>query len=417
MWKQDKFCKGIVLDQWIVLVLDSRTYSPNVDSLISRLIETGRSNGIEVRDAHTTEFYRTSNFANMSGKLDELKGRYPDLKLVIVILPDNPTGVYGLVKRAAELDCGMITQCIRSKTVTRLNGITIMNLLLKINTKLNGMNHRLTENNQLAIKEHTMIVGADVTHPSPEMSEMPSIAAVVASWDLYFYRYMSQYRLQTARTEIIKDMEDIMADMMRQFRDRSDVLPTKIIFFRDGISEGQLSDVLVSEVQAIQKACHRIGGISYEPGISFIVVLKRHHTRFFPRDKTSAVGKCFNVPPGTIVDTDITHPSEFDYYLVSHASFQGTSRPTKYHLIYDDNGFNPDQLQRLTYYLCHLCARCNRAISYPAPTYYAHLIAFRCRSYMESRKLTPTQMDNLDTKLHCGLIADKILQETPMYFV
>lgn len=78
----------------------------------------------------------------------------------------------------------------------------------------------------------------------------------------------------------------------------------------------------MSEVQAIQKACHRIGGISYEPGISFIVVLKRHHTRFFPRDKTSAVGKCFNVPPGTIVDTDITHPSEFDYYLVSHASFQ-----------------------------------------------------------------------------------------------
>lgn len=59
------------------------------------MIETGRSNGIEVRDAHTTEFYRTSNFANMSGKLDELKGRYPDLKLVIVILPDNPTGVYG----------------------------------------------------------------------------------------------------------------------------------------------------------------------------------------------------------------------------------------------------------------------------------------------------------------------------------
>lgn len=54
---------------------------------------------------------------------------------------------------------------------------------------------------------------------------------------------MSQYRLQTARTEIIKDMEDIMADMMRQFRDRSDVLPTKIIFFRDGVSEGQFSDV------------------------------------------------------------------------------------------------------------------------------------------------------------------------------
>ena len=33
-------------------------------------------------------------------------------------------------------------------------------------------------------------------------------------------------------------------------------------------------------------------------------------------------GKSGNVPPGTIVDTDITHPTEFDFFLCSHAGIQ-----------------------------------------------------------------------------------------------
>lgn len=38
-----------------------------------------------------------------------------------------------------------------------------------------------------------------------------------------------------------------------------------------------------------------------------------------PRDSEDRNG---NVPAGTIVDTDITHPTEIDFYLVSHASIQ-----------------------------------------------------------------------------------------------
>ncbi len=34
------------------------------------------------------------------------------------------------------------------------------------------------------------------------------------------------------------------------------------------------------------------------------------------------VGKSGNIPAGTTVDTKITHPSEFDFYLCSHAGIQ-----------------------------------------------------------------------------------------------
>lgn len=38
------------------------------------------------------------------------------------------------------------------------------------------------------------------------------------------------------------------------------------------------------------------------------------------------VGRSGNIPAGTTVDTDITHPYEFDFYLCSHAGIQ--VRPT-----------------------------------------------------------------------------------------
>lgn len=37
-----------------------------------------------------------------------------------------------------------------------------------------------------------------------------------------------------------------------------------------------------------------------------------------------------NAPPGTVIDTDITHPLEFDFILQSHEGILGTSRPSHY---------------------------------------------------------------------------------------
>jgi len=61
------------------------------------------------------------------------------------------------------------------------------------------------------------------------------------------------------------------------------------------------------------------------PKITFIIVKKRHNTRFFirepnPNPNMKTMG---NVQPGTVVDTGIVHPQGFDFYLNSHAAIQG----------------------------------------------------------------------------------------------
>ena len=94
------------------------------------------------------------------------------------------------------------------------------------------------------------------------------------------------------------------------------------------------------------------------------------------RKDSDRTGNCF---PGTVVETGITHPFEFDFYLQSHPGLQGTTRPTHYHVLYDENNFTPDALQSLTYNLCYVYARSTRAVSLVPPVYYAFLACRRAR--------------------------------------
>jgi eukaryotic translation initiation factor 2C len=63
---------------------------------------------------------------------------------------------------------------------------------------------------------------------------------------------------------------------------------------------------------------------------------------------------------------------------------QGTSKPTHYCVLWDDNQFSQDGLQAVAYYLCHCYVRCTRSVSIPAPTYYAHHVAARANEYLKT---------------------------------
>lgn len=68
-------------------------------------------------------------------------------------------------------------------------------------------------------------------------------------------------------------------------------------------------------------------------------------SRFFP-DK-SAADKNGNALPGTLVDREVTHPFQYDFYLCAHVALQGTARPVHYHVIHDEVGMKPDDLQKM----------------------------------------------------------------------
>lgn len=291
---------------------------------------------------------------------------------------------YARVKQAAEIRCGILTQCIKEATLTRkcTDVSTISNILLKVNAKLNGTNHRLSDTTKLPIQRRPhMVIGADVTHPSPEQTRIPSVVGVSFSYDAHSFRYRMCWRLQNPKQEMIQDLDEMLIEQLNLFKASNNVLPECLFYYRDGVSEGQFQEVMRVELMAIYRGCARVQD-QYKPKVVFVVVQKRHHTRFFPKVPNRA-DRNNNVEPGTIVDTQITHPNETQFFLVSHASIQGVAKPTKYCLLRDDANMSINDLETFTYNLCHLFTRCNRTVSYPAPTYYAHLAAYRGRVYIE----------------------------------
>nr|XP_023991333.1 protein argonaute-2 isoform X3 [Salvelinus alpinus] len=314
-----------------------------------------------------------------------LKCTYQGLQLVVVILPGK-TPVYAEVKRVGDTVLGMATQCVQVKNVQKTTPQTLSNLCLKINVKLGGVNNiLLPQGRPLVFQQPVIFLGADVTHPPAGDGKKPSIAAVVGSMDAHPSRYCATVRVQQHRQDIIQDLATMVRELLIQFYKSTRFKPTRIIYYRDGISEGQFNQVLQHELLAIREACIKLEK-DYQPGITFVVVQKRHHTRLFCMDRNERVGKSGNIPAGTTVDTKITHPSEFDFYLCSHAGIQGTSRPSHYHVLWDDNHFTSDELQVLTYQLCHTYVRCTRSVSIPAPAYYAHLVAFRARYHLVDKE-------------------------------
>jgi hypothetical protein len=52
------------------------------------------------------------------------------------------------VKQILELNNNLLTQCIKMKTALKLNPATVLNILLKINAKTNGINHSIHTRNR-----------------------------------------------------------------------------------------------------------------------------------------------------------------------------------------------------------------------------------------------------------------------------
>ncbi|CAF4127451.1 unnamed protein product [Adineta steineri] len=336
--------------------------------------------------------------------------KHGNCKFFIVILPPKThhtnKETYKNVKKLCELEfgIGIVTQMIEHKNArigikgnpNKWDGAKLSNILLKINTKLNGTNSILTANSTIdrffSRGHRIMYVGADLSHPPPGTASQISTVAVVASADdipnRYFKEVYQQQRpsqLRGQSREYIVDMKQIMKSLISQYEQLRGFPPTAIVFFRDGISEGEFDSVFEKELTSIREACVALSPC-YRPYLTYIVVSKRHHTRFFPTTLEK------NVLAGTVVDShDVTHAIHYDFYLNSHHGALGTSRPTHYYVLYDDNNLKPNEVQMLTYALCYTYSRCTRSVSIPAPVKYADLLATRAALYVKSDDESDTE--------------------------
>ncbi|CAG8442856.1 5379_t:CDS:10 [Scutellospora calospora] len=388
---------GKTLKYWVVVafVQQQKLSIPQAKQFVKELVNTSRSQGMDIAESnprvnyvrpngepHTYQHHVEQEYNNAKAYLKN------DPQLMLFILPDDDEKRYRAIKYTADTVLGVPSQCVQVDKVGRTSKQYCANIALKINLKLGGINQSLEDTEiPLFAKEPVLLLGADVTHPTGGRAG-PSI---VGSLDRQGGRFTPKLESQKTRQEKIENMGGMVFEILKDYRDKNSIFPRRIIMYRDGVSESQFEMVLTHELEQIKgKLLIQLSEENYRPPITFVVVGKRHHTRFYPQNERDADSKG-NCVAGTVVDRKITHPYLFDFFLQSHSSLHGTSRPAHYHVLFDENNFNADSMQDLTNKLCYNYQRATRSVSISPAAYYAHLAAKRARLHLEQQQRGETE--------------------------
>ncbi|KAK4492821.1 hypothetical protein RD792_000146 [Penstemon davidsonii] len=389
--------KPTEINNWALVNFSARC---DTSDLSRGLINCGRKKGIHIERPLTiieedSQCRRASSVIRVEKMIEQLQAKLRDAPnfLLCVLSERKNSDIYGPWKRKCLSNLGIVTQCI---SPPKFNDQYFTNVLLKINSKLGGTNSLLAIEHSHRIPvikdKPTMILGMDVSHGSPGRPDIPSIAAVVGSrsWPL-ISRYRAAVRTQSSKVEMIECLFKLQADgkdagIMREllmdfYQTSNSRKPTQIIVFRDGVSESQFAQVMNIEFDQMIKTLRHLGETNL-PKFTIIVAQKNNHTKLFQASE--------NVPPGTIVDTKIVHPRNYDFYMCSHAGMIGTSRPAHYHVLLDEIGFSPDDLQNLIHALSYVNQRSTTATSIVAPVSYAHHAAKQMGQFLKFEDETET---------------------------
>lgn len=197
------------------------------------------------------------------------------------------------------------------------------------------------------------------------------------------------------------DSKNAYFNLLKNYQNyNNDLLPERIIYYCNVINEGDFEKIAKYDVSKLKEACQEIDK-GYSPKITFVLVQKYHNTRFFPiNSKDMTLNKrCIS---GLVVDTDICDINQFNFYLCSFSSTSGANVPTHYWVFHDENSFDSDDIQNLTYMICHSYNKEEIISSIPIPAYYAHIANLNSEEYLRNNIVIDISNKNLIVEKNKG---------------
>ena len=443
------------LSNWGCLVLHYPKDKSSYELAIKEFQKSLKACGIEtdrpltdrmVLTGQEEDYFHKTRGLNFLGTIRQMQQRHTTTAdILLVILPKKDTTLYNGIKKLCDQTIGIHTVCVVGSGFRKQNNSTYLaNVTLKFNLKLGGTNHTLGDIEMgIVSKNRTMVVGIDVVHPSPG-SGKASVASMVASIDKNLAQWPVDLQVQVREGQEMLDKIDIMLmSRLALWRKDHDVYPENILVYRDGVSESQYQKVLDEELARMRdcsKAWYDDVGEA-RPRFTLIIVGKRHHTRFYPPEGHPRSDSNGNPERGLVVDRGITEARNWDFFLQSHDAIQGTARPAHYYVLWDEIFTNPDlqsvhdgtelgaadRLERLSHSLCYMFSRAAKAVSIPAPVYYADIACTRAGRYLAERstdsqsvtsdnsKLTAAQREHLCAELQAKIRVHDGLKDSMFY--
>jgi eukaryotic translation initiation factor 2C len=349
-WNMAKiqFNNGATLPPWTYLMLslpwkrktDAFSSPVQAEATLSRFHSSLTLNGLTGPAAFRRNPGRLQlqnddgDYGRLDKVFDQILSTPQKPRLILVILTDSDAVVYRHLKLLGDVRKGIHLICVvGSKLATQTqrdpeNLQYFANVALKFNIRLGGTNQILPPTKLGILDEgKTMVVGIDVTHPSPGSSEgAPSVAAIVASVDKNLAQFLADIQINPSRQEPVENLVGMMKSRLQLWQRKNGNLPENVIVYRDGVSDGQYNIVLDQELPKLREACKILyPANSPQPKMTIIIVGKRHHTRFYPTKAADADERSANTKNGTVVDRGVTEARLWDFFLQAHSS--GLGRP------------------------------------------------------------------------------------------
>ncbi|NXH16862.1 PIWL1 protein, partial [Bucco capensis] len=348
------------MNNWL-LIYTGRN-SGNANTLLQNLFKVTPSLGIKMNMATMIEVDdRTEAYLRALQQ-----SITPDTNIVLCVLSAPRKDKYDAIKKYLCTECPIPSQCVLARTLSKPQAAMSVatRIALQMNCKMGGELWTV----EIPL-ERVMIVGIDCYHDT--LTGKQSVAAFVASLNKTMTRWFSRCVVHGRGQEIVDGLKVCLQSALKEWYKWNKCLPSRIVVYRDGVGDGQLSALVDYEVPQFLASLKSIGQ-DYNPRLTVVVVKKRVNTRFFAQ-----YGETFkNPPPGTVVDVEVTRQQWYDFFIVSQTVRNGCVLPTHYNVVYDSSSLLPDHMQRLTYKLCHMYYNWSGVIRVPAPCQYAHKLAF-----------------------------------------
>lgn len=320
--------------------------------------------------AQPQTFVLKGNPMNAQTWIRELKGKLNNnVQACVLLLPGakGKTSLYDDIKRFLLAEFPVPSQVVLCNTISKGKNLrSIVNkILIQITAKIGGI--PWTVDALPFMDKPTMICGMDVFH-STSLGKK-SVLALTASINNSATKYFSSCVVQgELGEEAANSLQNGMTKGLEAFKKANGSYPERMIFYRDGVGEGQVNGICTPEIEQIKAA---IAGLGIQVQFMYINVSKRINTRIFGGD----VGSFRNPMPGTVIDTSITDSGIYEFFLVSTAAKQGLSSPVRYTVLFDSLGESPDKIELLTYKLCYTYYNVSGSIKEPSAIRYAHRLA------------------------------------------
>ncbi|KAL9704330.1 hypothetical protein quinque_007848 [Culex quinquefasciatus] len=356
----------VALKHWAIVV--PARESRNIGNFLNCLYQVSRKMTFMINQPHFVEIGNDSPNVYVE-TLEQLCNKDP--QLIMCVVTDDKADRYAAIKKKCCVNRAILTQVIKSRTITPRHGNMMLSVATKVaiqlNSKLGGIPWVVK-----VLMESVMCVGFDVCRDTKDKNKC--YGALVAAMNHGKHRQHSEFYSTVNQHSYGADLSDSLGlnivKALRSFQGAfENNLPERIIIYRDGVGDGELKYVHEHEEQSQtgnrRRRCDHASR-TVRP------LLK------FPKTQLNQLKFLRN-----------------DFYLVSQSARQGTVSPTSYNVLYNGSELGADQLQVHSYKQTHMYYNWTGTVQVPAVCQYANKLAALVGQFLHQPPHT-----RLERKLH-----------------